>query len=514
MKNPITRRDFLKLAGLLPLSMAVPRFVNSLPLQQSEKPQNVIIIVFDAFSAYNISLYGYQRETTPNIARWAERAAVYHNHHAGGNFTVPGTASLFTGTFPWTHRAFSLDKNNVEKSFLDKNIFSAFPNYYRLAYTHNPVANRFLTQFNESIDDHIPLGKLFLANDDFINSLFGRDRDTASVSWIRAMKRKDEGYAYSLFLARLYEKQRERVISGLKSRFPGGIPHIATDDYFLLEDAIDWLGETLDTLPQPFMGYFHFMPPHFPYLTHRDFRGRFEGDGWLPEIKPPDVFSKGEDNKIEFLLRKRTNYDEFILYADREFGRLMDRLDSSGILDNSWVVLTSDHGEMFERGILGHTTPVLYQPVIKVPLLIFEPGQKDRRDIYENTSAVDLLPTLLHVTGQQSADWGDGTALPPYAPTELDPERSLYAVQANTNEQFEPLAVATTALIKGQYKLMYFFGYDELGGLESERIELYDLESDPEELNDLYTTKRETATDLLRELKTKLAEVDKPYEKQ
>ncbi len=72
----------------------------------------MVVIVFDAFSAYNISLYGYQRETTPNIARWAERAVVYHNHNAGGNFTIPGTASLLTGTYPWTHRAFGLDKKN------------------------------------------------------------------------------------------------------------------------------------------------------------------------------------------------------------------------------------------------------------------------------------------------------------------------------------------------------------------------------------------------------------------
>ena len=143
--------------------------------------------------------------------------------------------------------------------------------------------------------------------------------------------------------------------------------------------------------------------------------------------------------------------------------------------------------------------------------MIFEPGQKNRWDVHVNTSAVDLLPTLLHITGQQPADWVEGAVLPPFAPTEPDPERSLYAVQARTNEQYEPLTVATTALIKGQYKLMYFFGYDELGGAGSERIELYDLENDPEELDDLYTTKRETAAELFGELKAKLAEVDEPY---
>ena len=509
MKAPITRRDFLKIAGLLPLSLATPRLIDSLStVNEDGKQQNIVIVVFDAFSAYNISLYGYQRETTPNLARLAERAVVYHNHYAGGNSTMPGTASILTGTYPWTHRAFGLDKKSVDASFNNKNIFSAFEPYYRLSYTHNPVANRILTQFQKAMDNHVPLKKLFLSNGDFISTLFGNDEDTASVSWVRAMKSKEEGYAYSLFFARLLENQREKLISNLRKQYPVGIPHIDVDDYFLLEDAINWLGDTLGGLTQPFLGYFHFLPPHRPYLTHKDFQGRFAKDGFTPVIKPPDMlFTAGQP--IESLLRKRRDYDEFILYVDREFSRLMDKMDQSGLLENTWVVLTSDHGEMFERGVLGHITPLLYQPVIRVPLMIFQPGQQTRTDIYANTSAVDLLPTLLHLTGKEGAKWSEGSVFSPYVSTEPDPERELYIVQARRNDQYKPLTVATIVLVKGQYKLMCFFGYDELDG--KERVELYDLQADPEEMNDLYSSKRETADELLNIVKTKLAEVNKPF---
>ena len=505
MKKQITRRDFLKLAGLLPLGVAAPRFLKSLNAQQKQK--NVIVIVFDALSAYNVSLYGYQRETMPNLARLAERAIVYHNHYAGGNFTTPGTASLLTGTLPWTHRAFDLfTKTNA--SFVDRNIFTAFPNHYRLAYTHNTVADTLLAQFEAKMDEHVPLRQLLLAGDEFLYALVGKDEDIASVSWVRAMKRKEEGFAYSLFLAHLYEKLRERVTFDLRPHFPGGIPNVATDDYFLLEDAIDWLNTKVGEIHQPFMGYFHFMPPHRPYLTHKEFYNRFDGDGYYPVAKPLDqLFSKEHDP--ETLLKVRTKYDEFILYADREFGRLMDNLENSGMLDNTWVVLTSDHGEMFERGIRGHLTSVLYEPVVRVPLLIFEPGRKERTDIYSNTSALDVLPTLLHVTGGQQAAWSEGDLLPPYA-TMQDSERSVYVVQARKNPSYTPIDEATVALIKGQYKLMYFFGYEELG-VGEERIELYDVKNDPEELNDLSLTKRETTTELLNELKQKLAEVNEPY---
>ena len=508
MKKPITRRDFLKLAGLLPLSVAAPGLdTYLLPSQQAGKSQNIIIVVFDAFSAYNMSLYGYPRETTPNLARLAERAVVYHNHYAGGNSTMPGTASLLTGTHPWTHRAFGLDKKTVEKSFVSKNIFSAFQNHYRLAYTHNPVADRILTQFSGEIEEHIPLEKLFLANDGFINALFNNDKDTASVSWVRAMKRHEEGFAYSLFLSRWIEKQREGIISDLRPQYPRGIPHIGADEYFLLEDAVDWLEEKLGDILQPFVGYFHFLPPHRPYLTHRDFQNRFARDGFSPVFKPPDLF---KEKATEFILRKRTDYDEFILYLDREFGRFMDKMTELGLLENTWVILTSDHGEMFERGILGHITPVLYQPLVRIPLIIFEPGRKTRTDIYSNTSAVDLLPTLLHVTGQKQASWKEGDVLPPYASNEFNLERNLYVVQARRNDQYQPLTIATLVLVKEQYKLMYFFGYEELG-VGKERVELYDIEKDPEELSDLYSSKRETADEMLHELKAKLAEVNTPY---
>ena len=93
------------LAGLLPLGLTVPRFVRDANLSQSTGKQNGLVIVFDALSALNISLYGYGRKTTPNLARLSERAIVYHNHYAGENYTTTGTSTLLTGRLPWTSRA-------------------------------------------------------------------------------------------------------------------------------------------------------------------------------------------------------------------------------------------------------------------------------------------------------------------------------------------------------------------------------------------------------------------------
>ena len=499
----------MKFAGMLPLSFATPSLANSLLSRQTtDKLQNVIIVVFDAFSAYNISLYGYQRETTPNLARLADRAIVYHNHYAGGNFTTPGTASLLTGTLPWTHRAFQQD-SPVDESFVYKNIFTAFQNHYRTAYSHNLWVYTFLNQFRAALNKYIPLEEYLLERDVFIPMIFRYDSDIATVAWNRTIKNSDDGFAYSLFLSDIYKQFETRGLAKsaqMRALYPRGVPKNAHFS-FLLEQAIDSIGELLLDLRQPFLGYFHFLPPHDPYNTHKDFFGRFEDDGYTPIPKPLDAFYI-EDKPLD-MITPRQEYDEFILYADREFGRFYDRLADNGLLDNTWLILTSDHGEMFERGVIGHITPLLYQPVIRVPLMIFEPGRKTRLDIHTPTSAIDILPTLLHVIGQPSVDWTEGFVLPPFSGTYPN-SRSIFVLEAKTNGKYAPLSVGTSSLIKEQYKLLYFFGYKELDG--EERVELYDLNNDPDELNNLYTTKRETSFELLNELKTKIAKVNGPYQ--
>jgi arylsulfatase A-like enzyme len=466
--------------------------------------QNVLVVVFDALSAFHISLHGYNRETTPNLAKLAERAVVYHNHFAAGSFTVPGTASLLTGAFPWKHRAFRFE-DGVIGSYITKSIFHAFDSYYRIAYSHNPHVVRFLNQFTTDLTKFIPYEQLLLTGNGLIQALFKNDDDAANIAWQRIMV-KDRGLSYSLFLSSLYKQLNESKIKTYKHFFPIGVPTIKGDDHYLLEDAVDWLNNEILQMPQPFLGYFHFMPPHDPYTPHRDFFGHFENDGLEVTEKPNDIFAPVRP--LELMTAKRREYDEFILYLDREFGRFFEHLESSGLMKNTWVVFTSDHGEMFERGIQGHITPSFYQPLVRIPLLIFPPGSTIHKDIHTITSAVDVLPTLLHVTGQKAADWAEGVVLPPFFSSAPDPERSVYAFQSYHSKQEQVLTEATGMLVKGKYKLVYYSGYyEELGG-DGKMIQLFDIESDPDELNDLSNTEKEVVDVLLKELKGKYAEVN------
>jgi arylsulfatase A-like enzyme len=503
MKSKLNRRDFLKLAGLLPLSLAAPRF-----LQPPSNQKNVLVVIFDAFSAYNASLYGYERETTPNIARLAERAIVYNKHYAASNYTTTGTASLLSGTLLWTHRAFHY--NSVVAAAVEThNIYNAFPGYHRIGYTHNILVNTLLRQFKSDMEEWIPREQLLLGSyGKFIQTLFGKDEDIASIGWARNIKVNEAGYAYSLLLSRLYEPLQESIVKSVSARFPLGIPSISKDDRFVLEDAIDYLGERLPKIPQPFMGYFHFLPPHDPYRTPLEFFGRFKKDGFTRAPKPLGPLDKKKEHLD--LLRDRTAYDEFILYADKEFGRFYEYLESAGILENTILVLTSDHGELHERGISGHSTDVLYEPLLRVPLLIFEPGRKTRLDINTPTSAIDLLPTLTQLAGLPIPDWNEGVVLPPFNSDPVDPERGIYAIRSFYTKWNAPINnFFSIALIKERYKLHYYFGYAKLQG--GELIHLFDVEADPEELVDLAETHKDVADQMLAEIKAQLAEVNQPY---
>ena len=162
---------------------------------------------------------------------------------------------------------------------------------------------------------------------------------------------------------------------------------------------------------------------------------------------------------------------------------------------------------MFERGEAHHTTPLLYDPIVHIPLLISAPGQKIRRDIYAPTNAVDVLPTLMQLTGKPIPAMSEGKPLPGFGGVE-DFERSTFTVEAKKNSAFAPLSKATVAMRKGNQKLIYYEGYEAV-----DAFEMYDLDADIEELNDLYPAQPASAKKMREELLESLLVANKPYMK-
>jgi arylsulfatase A-like enzyme len=473
---------------------------------------NILIALFDTLSAENMSVYGYSRDTTPNLKEFASRSTVYHRHFAGGNFTTSGTSSLLTGAYPWSHRAFNISAV-VDSSYESKNLFNAFADsgYYRLAYTHNFLANHFLQQFHRYIDLHLEPDTYFLTGTPPLHKVFKNDKDTAyrSSNFLMRLVPSESIMPGSMFLSLLNETWLEQYEasfnSDLASLFPEGLPEEGNSkSFFLLEQAIDGMENLVKRVPQPFLAYFHLYPPHHPYHPRREFIGRFD-DQWTPESKSQHFFSMGETDGM--LSNRRRRYDEYVAYVDAEFGRFVAHLQQSGLLENTLVVFTSDHGEMFERGIKGHNTPVLFNPLVRIPLLVHYPGQTQRVDIHQPTSCTDVLPTLAQAAGLPIPDWCEGMVLPNNEQGSQRDSRSVFSLEARRNSKYRPLTVATISMVKGQFKLAHYFGYP---GYENQ-YELYDMGEDLLEQRNIFSKHDSISNELRDELNDTLQVVKQAF---
>ena len=501
----ISRRSFLKLVGAAAPTILFPAITSwageNLNQKDVSKP-NVIILLLDAMSARNLSVYGYHRQTSPNFERFADHATVYHSHNSGGNYTIPGTASLLTGTYPWTNRALNYS-GGVRPGLVENNIFRAFgDDYHRLAYPQSMMANFIVSQFQADIDDLLSaetFGKL----DFLLNDHFPKDQNLALRALDDFMFKMDNEPS-SLVLGPIHWSLYYRDSARLSAKgYPRGLPHNVTYPlYFNLEDLFNGVASLIPTLPEPFFTYLHLYPPHAPYRPSSRFDSKFI-DGWWPNAKPVHRFS--EHSSESKITSARRSYDEYIASLDWEFGKLLDSWEAAGVFENSYVIITSDHGEIFERGETRHTTPLLFDPLVHIPLLISAPGQKTRRDVYAPTNAVDILPTLMHLTGKTIPARTEGKPLPGLGGVE-DFERSTFTIEAKTNPALAPLKKATVAMKKGSYKLIYYTGYEA-----EDSFELYDLEADIEELRDLYPAKPAIAGKMREELLENLLAADKPY---
>jgi arylsulfatase A-like enzyme len=243
------------------------------------------------------------------------------------------------------------------------------------------------------------------------------------------------------------------------------------------------------------------LPPHEPYTARHDFIGLFN-DGWKPVPKQSNFTSEGHSE--EFLNQNRRDYDEYLAYADAEFGRIYDFLLNTGVLDSTYLIVTSDHGELFERGIRGHVTPALYQPVIRVPLLISRPGQMKREDVLSSVSSVDLVPSLLYATGQEIPNWCEGEVLPLFGNVDINQDRELFIVEAKSNPKFSSVTKGTIALVVDEKKYIHYLNGCNSGAKD----EFYNLADDPDERNNLFNPEKQIAKDLKMILLKKLQSVN------
>jgi arylsulfatase A-like enzyme len=172
-----------------------------------------------------------------------------------------------------------------------------------------------------------------------------------------------------------------------------------------------------------------------------------------------------------------SQYDGGINYIDFHIGKLISRLKELGLYDNTLIIITSDHGEAFgERNLMEHGVSV-YQDQIYVPLIIKYPNHTDGSVINDLVSSIDIMPTILDVTGYEIPDDVQGVSLLKVESvrtrniiSESFPDRDLL----NLDPRFHRIERA-----------IFSWPYKFISSTAGEK-ELYDLSKDPSEKENLY----------------------------
>ncbi len=495
----ISRRDFLKLLGatglLFPASYLLRFTTAQSQMENNPAKPNFIILAFDALSARHMSLYGYKRKTTPNIEKFAKTSTVFRQHHAACNYTKSSVASCLTGVLPWSHRALGY-YSSLLKFYGNANIFGEItPDFYTRTYTENILVLTILNQLAAYIRQNKHMDDLAIYNGGKLTGIFKNDSSVGFYA-TEQLSQNFSGTSDSLFINPILDIAQSLTSSAIlqanAKSYPFGLVNNQHGNLFKLETVIDWIARSLPSTPQPYLSYFHLFPPHEPYSPRADFAGMFSGDGVQLIEKSTSFFSQGYTQ--EQLHYQCELYDEYIAFVDSEFGRLYGMLQENGALDNTYLILTSDHGQLFERGIHGHGT-TLYESVIHIPLIIHAPGQNQREDIYSPTSNTDIVPTILQLTNQDLPNWLEGMPLPNYGGTE-DAQRIIFSMEGKENQKMKPLTKATFSAIQWPYKLINYRGYPGYDNVD----ELFDLDNDPEELNNLAASRPSLVTNLKHKL--------------
>ena len=450
----------------------------STSLTRKESP-NIIMVVMDALSTFDMQVYEYERPTTPFIQEWAKNAIVFDKLYASSNWTTPTVMSLMTGQRPWTHRIWYQAKFHPVKKY-DYNLPKILSDqgYDIYGFVQNDYAHPATLGMKDS----------FSVKDASHNF------SVPSKWWF--FKLRDFFSERPIAQRWLFSNNQ---IAGIILSFMPDIEITTTPSELVYNKFIEFISQkniqkTPNNITKPFFAYLHVFPPHDPYLPPKPYVGHFgDTDRFNTHNKQKKLASIHSEYDLDKqadidILRKR--YDEYILYSDKQFELLLSRLNESIDMSNTIIVLTSDHGQSFTNGFLGHNGPHLYESMIRVPLIIKLPEETQGKTIHMPIEQIDIAPTILDLNHIPAPDWIEGRSLLPLIKGNKIEARPIFSMQLDKNKVFEKsITKGTIAILDGNFKLVYY--------LDTKNTLLFNIYADPEETHNIAEEKPEISHRLL-----------------
>ena len=418
---------------------------------------NVLWVVFDTMRADRMGVYGYDQPTTPFLDRWAEQALVFDRVVADGMWTIPSHTSMFTGLSVRQHGMGGPitrldDSRETVAEILSKN------GYKTALFSNNPLVGppTNLSQGFETTRVPWEFVRELRCGLDYFCERWGI---APPVSWM------DTGIGSALtneLVARWLDRQSDAPVFVFVNYMEAHLPYLATKNYRR-----------------------RFLPPAG---VRRSYELRRHAYGEIADFLTFEANIDGYDRVLpsdrEVLKRM---YDASVRNLDARVEELIEIFQSRGLLDNTLVVITADHGEHLETHDMWSHHFLLYDDLIHVPMIIRPPGGEEPRRIATVVQLSDLYPTVLHAAlGATEVDTGsDARDLLAIAQSDTC-DRIAVAHTFGSRPEYvdrllqskEPrvrhLAFAQTAVVNERFK--YMLSRDETQ-------ELYDTIVDPGELD-------------------------------
>jgi len=363
---------------------------------------SVLFVVLDTVRKDHLSVYGYDRPTSPTLGDFAAEARVYGEAVTAAPWTLPAHASIFTGLYPSEHGATQEDPYLEDATTLAETFSAA--GYATCCYSSNAWITPY-TRLTDGFDD----------SDNFFTVMPGEFLSGPLARAWKAMNDSDRlrGLADSLVAAGATLHSRLASGEGEDSKTPA-----------VVDRTIDFVDRALAN-GEDFFAFVNLMDAHQPYHPPAEYAEEFApGVDASDVVQDPTAFNcgaetveEGEWESIQGL------YDAEIRHMDAQLGRLFGHLRETGVWEETVVVVCADHGELHgEHDLLGHEFNI-YEPLVNVPLLVKHPDLAPARDDTQ-VELLDLYHTLLDAAGVESRG------------VPLEPRRSLSRAEYRDLEEF------------------------------------------------------------------------------
>lgn len=371
----------------------------------NEAVPNVIFITVDALTAEHMSLYGYGRNTTPRINKFAEESFVFERMHSNGTTTISSLASIFLSKYP---HELTYPARPIPAGLKMNNVI------YLLKEKVAPI----------TIVNSFPLGRFFdvfglLEPFKEVRPNLTEISNMEYYGWYDVILYNYLGVrTWLMEMVDDYFVNRYLVALGTLTGYKPAIKSVTAGSIFDSAEKLNW------GTASPVFLWLHVYAPHEA--------GKYSA--------PPPFRRKLSKNQ---LLADR--YDELLLYTDHYFGKFVVFLKENKIYDNSIIILTADHG--FQDDTFLNPLP---ETKIHIPLIIHLPGQIKGARLSTLAEQVDLAPTMLDLLGLPVPKWMGGESLMKYFNGETTPNPK-YSINGTI-----------AAVFKGDYKLIYNLENDEV----------------------------------------------------